>query len=193
MSTNQKKETTNAVAAADIPQPAPLLTPEAVVEQLRAMRGQIGEVTPLTPEQRKAVRNNARTSNPILQASINVIGALDIVEQAVGQPADEVRQLYDDANRWTAAEDELRTMLRGIAGANLIRRQRVALLAGRAFNISTQLARDPAHAVLVPHVEEIRRLKSFKRRKKAAPAPGTPQSPAPVTPVGTGTSGSQQP
>jgi hypothetical protein len=191
MSTNQ--ETTNAVAAADVPQPAPLMTPEVVVEQLRAMRGQIGEVTPLTPEQRKQLRNHGRTSNPILQASINVIGALDIVEQAVGQPADNVRQLYDDSNRWTAVEDELRTMLSGIAGANLIRRQRIALVAGRAFNISTQLARDPAHAVLVPHVQEIKRLKSFKRRKKAAPAPGTPKSPVPVTPTSpsSSTSGKQ--
>ena len=201
MSTNTNQETTNAVAAADVPQPAPLLTPEAVVEQLRNMRTLIGEVTPLTREQIKTVRNQARTPNPILQASINVIGALDIVEQAVGQPADEVRQLYEDANRWTAAEDELRMMLRGVAGANLIRRQRVALVAGRAFNIGSQLARDPAHAVLVPHVEEIKRLKSFKRRKKAAPAPPAPQppvpgtqpSPAPVTAAGTGASGSQQP
>jgi hypothetical protein len=192
---NTKQETTNAVAAADVPQPAPLLTPEAVVEQLRAMRGQIGEVTPLTPAQRATLRSQMRTTNPVLQASINVIGALDIVEQAVGQPADNVRQLYDEANRWTAAEDELRSMLNGIAGANLIRRQRVALVAGRAAAISTQLARDPAHAVLVPHVQEIKRLKSFTRRKKAAQAPGTPQSPAPGTPApvtpepqGTGTS-----
>jgi len=188
MSTNTNQETTNAVAAADVPPPAPLLTPEVVVEQLRAMRGQIGEVTPLPPEQRRQLRNHGRTSNPILQASINVIGALDIVERAVGQPADEVRQLYGEANRWTAVEDELRMMLSGIAGANLIRRQRISLVAGRAFNIGTQLARDPAHAVLVPHVQEIKRLKSFKRRKKAAPAPATPQSPAPVTPTSPGSS-----
>jgi len=187
MSTNQ--EPTNAVAAADLPQPAPLLTPEVVVGQLRAMRGQIGEVTPLTFEQRKQLRNQGRnSSNPILQASINVIGALDLVEQAVGQPADDVRQLYDEANRWTAVEDELRMMLSGIAGANLIRRQRISLVAGRAFNISTQLARDPAYAVLVPHVQEIKRLKSFKRRKKTAPAPSAPPSPVPVTPTSPGSS-----
>ncbi|HEX7680765.1 MAG TPA: hypothetical protein VF713_21700 [Thermoanaerobaculia bacterium] len=124
------------------------------------------------------------------------------MEQAVGQPADVMRQLYDEANRWTAAEDELRSMLNGIAGANLIRRQHIALVAGRAYSIGTQLARDPAHAVLVPHVQEVKRLKSFNRRKKAAPAPGTPQSPAPGTPsspapvtpapAATGTSGNQQ-
>jgi hypothetical protein len=206
MSTDQQ---TTKAAAADLPQPAPTLAPEAVVEQLRAVRAQIGEVTPLTPGQRKALRNAARTTNPVLQASINVIGALDNVSQAVGQPADDVRQLHDEANRWTAVEDELRTMLNGVAGANLIRRQRVALIAGQAYNIGTQLARDPANAVLVPHVQEVKRLKSFKRRKKAAQAPGAPQSPAPGapkspspvtpsspasgTPAGSGTSGSQQP
>jgi len=192
---NTSQETTNAVAAADLPQPAPTLSPEVVVEQLRVMRGQIGEVSPLTPAQRKTLRNQTRTNNPILQASINVIGALDNVSQAVGQPAGNVRQLYDEANRWTAVEDELKAMLNGIAGANLIRRQRLALVAAQAFTIGTQLARDPANAVLVPHVLEIKRLKSFTRRKKAAPAPGTPQSPAPgtPTPAGTGTSSSQQP
>jgi hypothetical protein len=204
MSTNETRhQTTNTVAAADIPQPAPTLTPEAVVEQLRTMRGQIGEVTPLTPAQRAVLRSQSRTTNPILQASINVIGALDIVEQAVGQQADNVRQMYDEANRWTAAEDELRTLLNGIAGANLIRRQQIALVAGRAYNIGSQLARDPAHAVLVPHVQEIKRLKSLGRRKKSAQAPGTPQSPASGTPApsaptkpataGSGTSGSSQP
>jgi hypothetical protein len=40
-------------------------------------------------------------------------------------------------------------MLNGVAGANLVRRQRIALIAGQAFNIGTQLARDPANAVLV--------------------------------------------
>jgi hypothetical protein len=33
-----------------------------------------------------------------------------------------------------------------ITGANLIRGQRVALIASRAFSIGAQLARDPAHA-----------------------------------------------
>jgi len=192
MSSKQKPEKPS--AAADIPQPAPTLAPEVVVEQLRVMRGQIGEVSPLTPDQRKTLRNHARTTNAILQASINVIGALDNVAQAVGQPADNVRQLYDEANRWTAVEDELRGMLNGVSGANLIRRQRIALITAQAYTIGSQLARDPANAVLVPHVEEIKRLKSFARRKKAAQAPGTPQSPAPGTPApqGPGTSGKPQ-
>jgi len=183
MKTNQ--ETQNTAAAADLPQPAPptTLAPEAVVDQLRVLSTQMGEVTPLTAAQRKALRGRLRTPNPVLQAQINVIGALDNVEQAIGQPADGVRSLHEESNRWTAVEDELRTMLNGVAGANLIRRQRVELLAAQAYSIGAQLARDPAHAVLVPHVQEIRRLKSFSRRKKAAQAPNPPASPAPGTPA----------
>ncbi|HEX9458488.1 MAG TPA: hypothetical protein VGA84_05055 [Thermoanaerobaculia bacterium] len=164
------------------PVTGPRLTPEAVVEQLRATRAQIDEVTPLTPAERQSVRNRTRTSDPVLQASINVIGVLDIVEQAVGQPADEVRQLYADTNRWTAVEDELRAMLNGVSGANLIRRQRLDFVAAQAYNIGTRLARDPAYAVLLPHLQEIKRLKSFRRRKKAAPAPEPPAQEDPATP-----------
>ena len=181
MSTNQ--EVTNTAAAAEISSTSPALTPEEVVERLRAMRAQIGEVTPLTPQQRIDLRNRTKASNPVLQASINVIGALDNVSQALGQPAGNVRQLHEEADRWTAVEDELRTMLSGVAGANLIRRQRVALVAAQAYSIGAQLARDPAHAVLVPHVQEIRRLRSLTRRKKATPAPGTTPPPAPKPPA----------
>ena len=167
----------NPNAAAELPQPAPTLDPAAVVEQLRAIRAQIGEVTPLTTAERQMLRRRSKTSNPVLQASINMIGAHDQVSLAVAQPADGVRRLYEEANRWTAVEDELRTMLEGVAGANLVRRRRVALIAGQAYNIGTQLARDPANAVLLPHVEEIKRLKRVTRRKKTGEA--QPPSPAP--------------
>jgi hypothetical protein len=180
---NPNLETTNPSAAAHLRQPAQAVTPEAVVDQLRAV--QIGEMMPLTAAQRKTLRNHARATNPVLQASINVIGALDVVERAVGQPSEEVRQMCDESNRWTAVEDELRMMLSGVIGANLIRRQRVALIAGQAAAVGAQLARDPAHAILVPHVMEIKRLKSFKRRKKAAPAAGAPQPPEPDAPPAT--------
>lgn len=153
------------------------LTPEAVVEQLRATSAQIAEVTPLTGPERQSVRNRTRTPGPVLQASINVIAALDVVEQAVGQPADEVLKLYDEANRWNAVEGELRAMLNGVSGANLIRRQRLDFIASQAYNIGKRLARDPAYAVLLPHLEEIKRLKSFKRRKRAVPE-SEPENPA---------------
>ena len=79
---------------------AELGVPEnATVEQLRAMRGQIGEVTPLTGAERHLLRRRAKTSNPVLQASINMIGAHDQVSLAVAQKADGVRRLHDEATR----------------------------------------------------------------------------------------------
>ena len=176
--------------AAETPQP---ITPQAVVDQLRAIRVQIADVTPLTAEQRRTVSDVARTvSNEILQASISVIGSADLVSQAVGQAPEDVRALYDESNRWTGVENELRTMLKGVAGANLIRRQRLALIVRRAYGVGAQLATDPTHAVLVPQVEEIKRLKRLARgKKKAAPATPTPSttpapSPAPATPPASG-------
>jgi hypothetical protein len=159
------------------------LSPEVVVEQLRTVRTQIADVTPLSPEQRILLRRRANTSNAILQASINVVGALDNVAQAIGRPAADVRDMQNESNRWTAVEDELRTLLNGVSGANLDRRQQLTLIAAQAYSIGTQLARDPANAVLMPHVQEIKRLKSFERRKKTAPVPQGPPAPVPTAPA----------
>jgi hypothetical protein len=171
--------TDSASNAAETPQPTTPPTPETIVDQLRTMRSQIAEVTPLNAQQRLSARRRLLASNEVLQASINAIGASPIVSTAVGQ-AEDVRSLHEESNRWTAVEDELKGLLNGVAGANLIRRQRLALIAGQTFTISKQLVRDPANAQLVPHVEEIHRLKSAKRRKK----PASPsETPAPSTPV----------
>jgi hypothetical protein len=160
--------------------PQPTLSPEAIVDALRSISMQMVEMAPMTAEQRKALRGRLRTPDPILQASINVIDALDRVRQAVGQPAEGVRSLQDEALRWSAVEQELRSMLNGVSGANLLRRLRIDLIAAQAYTIGSQLARDPANAILLPHVEEIKRLKRVSRRRKAAPAPDTAESPAPT-------------
>jgi len=102
----------------------------------------------------------------------------------MGQPLGEVRQLQDDAIRWEAVADEARGFLRGLEGANLVRRQRLALIATQVYSIGTQLAKDPDKVVLVPHVEEVKRLKGAARRKKAAQAPQSPATP-PTTPAPT--------
>ncbi len=170
--------------AADTPQPAVKLTPEAVIEQLRTMQSQIDQVAPLTKEQKKVLRQRLRNQTaPVVAASINVIGVLDNVSQAIGQPLDDVRQVQDEALRWDAVADQARAFLNGIEGANLVRRQRLALIGRQAYSIGTQLAMDPANAVLVPHVEEVKRLKGVAyRRKKTKQTPETP-APTPATPA----------
>jgi hypothetical protein len=99
------------------------LNADAVIAQLRTMRSQIEDVAPLSREQRKLIQQRLRLQpKTVVDASINVIGVLDNVSQAIGQPLDEVRQLQDDSLRWDAAADEARAFLKGIEGANLNRR-----------------------------------------------------------------------
>ena len=167
-----------------IPNAEPL-PPEGVIAELRGLRSRIEEVAPLSQEQRTLLKRRVRNHpKPVLDASINVIGVLDNVSQAIGQPLDEVRQLQDDVVRWDAVVEEARAFLKGIEGATLIRRQRLALIATQAYAIGTQLAKDPGKAVLLPHIEEVKRLKGVSRRKKA---PQGPTPPAPAPPNGTST------
>lgn len=147
------------------------LTPEEVIAQLRALQSQISEVTPLTQDQRKQLKQRIRIHpKPVLDAAINVIGVLDNVSQAIGQPLDQVRQLQDETLRWEAVAEAARAFLKGIEGANLVRQQQLSLIATQAYTIGTQLAKDPAKALLVPHVEEVKRLKVASRRRKTKDA-----------------------
>jgi len=149
-----------------------LLEPEELIERLHALWEQIGEFSPLTPQQRRELTPRKRVPEQQLITSLNVIG-MENVSRALGYSLAEVQQMIEDATRWKAAEQELLATWHGVHGANLLRRRRIELLAEQAARIAAQLARDPAHAGLVPHVEEIKRLRSFTRRKKAAPAPET--------------------
>jgi hypothetical protein len=191
MSRIQKKSRNQ--AAADTPPAVPMLTPEQFVEQLRALRAQVAEVTPLTAEQRRILRSQGAQSETVIQASINVISASDTITTAVGAPAEGVQTMVNDANRWEIVENELKATWKGVEGANLIRRQKIAVITAQAYNIGKQLARVPEGADLVPHVEEVKRQRSLARRKKRAsqtpgtpaPAPGVP--PVPVNPQATET------
>ena len=174
----------NTTPAADTPQPAVKLTPEAVIEQLRTLQSQIEEVAPLTKAQRKVLRQRLRNQTaPIVAASINVIGVLDNVSQAIGTPLDDVRQVQDEALRWDAVAEAARAFLNGIEGANLVRRQKLALIGRQAYSIGTQLALDPVNAVLVPHVEEVKRLKGAVSRRKTKTQAPQPPAPTPATPA----------
>jgi len=168
-------------AAADTPQPQTALSPDVAIEQIRSMRAQLPEVTTLTSKQRKTLRNSSQVSEPIVQASLNVIGVSDVVAAAMGQPLDAVRALQQEALLWKSVEEEARNLVTGIAGANLLRRQRLAVLAAQAYGIGTQVAKVPENEVLVSHVEEIKRLKKIARRKK--PATPSPQQPSPQAEV----------
>lgn len=177
MDQNQNQNLNPAVPAVDTPQPDAKLTPEAIVEQLRAMRSQVDDLTPLDKAQRQQLKQRARRQSAhVLEASISVINSSGTVAQAVGQPAEDVLQLQSDVARWALVEAELQSFFEGIEGANLIRRERLALIASQAYLFGSQLVRNPENKELLPQVKEIQRRRVAARRKKA---PANPQSPSP--------------
>lgn len=155
-------------------------TPEQIVEQLRALRIVIPDVTPLTSKERRAIRGMNRTSDDVLVAQIALAGASTKVETAIGRSADEARQLVADESRWMAVELELKALLSGVSGGNLIRRQQIQLLGAQAYTIGASLAKSSANAELVPHVAEVRRLKRTPSRKKSGPETPAPQTTPPA-------------
>ena len=170
-----------AATSADTPQTPVMLDPEALVQHFREIRSQIEGATPLSAAQKRRLHNMAKKqSAEVITSSINLIGALDEnVAQAIGQPADSARQLQIDWNRWSAVADELRGLLNGVESANLARRQELQRIAAQAYSIGTQLARTPANAALVPHIQEVKRQKSLSNRKKK---PAEDPQQAPTTP-----------
>jgi len=166
-------------AAADSPQPSAQLTPEAVVEQLRAIRSQIGEVAPISQKQKDALRNLAATPHEIVESTINMMDFSAPVQQVLGKPSADVRDLQQTTSRWTAVEEELNSLYQAVSGANFVRRHQLALISAQAYLIGTQLVRDPANAELLPHLREIRKMRALARgRKKASPPAQPPSSPS---------------
>lgn len=168
-------------AAVDTP-PAPMLTPEQFVEELRALMARVPDLPSLTRQERRLLQMHKRVADSEAQAAINVVHASDKVAHVVGAPTDDIRRVIEDGSRWALAENELKGALQSVADANLVRRQRVAAFTVQAYGIGSQLVRDPENSDLVPHVAEIKRLKASRRRKKAAPSAPAPATPTAQTP-----------
>jgi hypothetical protein len=183
--TPSKLQQGTAPAAADAP-----LTAEQAVAELRALKARLPNVDPLTDQERKQAREQARLglSAEAVQASINTIGAADAVAQAAGLPPEDARQFMEQTAHWTAVEAELKTLFTGVSDANLLRRQRMGILASKVYGIAKEVARD--NPDVRTHVKEIKRLRSLARgrkRRAAAPAPEPAAQPQTTAPAATDT------
>jgi hypothetical protein len=172
MSTNGS--ITNGTAAGPATGSEPL-TPEAIAEQLRALRSHVPDFTHLRVAESRALRTAALANPDFVQASINAAGAAANVESLLGKNSSEMRQETEDAGRWTAVEDELRAMLEGVASANLVRRHRIGTAALLTYQVVRRLAKLPQYRYLLPHLEEMKRKNRFGVKRATAPA--TPPQP----------------
>jgi len=152
-----------------------MLTPEQVVEQLRALRSQIPEFVQL-PNNRemRQIRRIARVNVDFAREAMNAVGASAIVQNVIGNTPDELHAAEDEAARWTAVETELRSLLRGVTAANLVRRHRIGEAALQAYHVSRQLVRQEDHSDLLPHVETMSRIPKYGRRRAKSATPADP-------------------
>jgi len=172
MSNDNAVKQNNGAAAAD----GQSVTPETVVETLRALREQIPEYVQLAPADAKSARTVASVHPDFAQAGINAIGASPLVQAVVGQTPEALQQESESAARWSMVEDELAAMLKGVSYANLMRRNRVGEAALTAYAVSKKLVRSPEHAGLLPHLEQMRKTNHFGRNQR----PKVPPAPAPT-------------
>jgi hypothetical protein len=178
----QKQKLTQGVTQSET---GPPLTPQDVIARLRALQLQIPEIAPLTLQERRSLQQFARVPEGIVQATITMIGVSDGVQHAIGAAAEDVRLLVDDNVGWGAVENELKAMLRGIADANLVRRQRGRITVAQAVGIGKQMARTSENAALRPHLDEVRRLRGLASRRKPKAKSAESQTPnsKPADPV----------
>lgn len=175
MSTQQNPQSNGAIASAE--QPA-ILEPEAVVEQLRALRQSIPEFVQLPIPDARALRTVARVGPEFVQASVSAIGASAGVQTILGTTPAEMQQETELAARWAAVENELSAMLKGVIAANLVRRHRIGLVALQTYQISRQLVRKKENSTLLPYVAIMREHNKYGKKRPSTTPPG-PQPPTP--------------
>ena len=175
-----KNSTTKKAAAAATDMP--MLTPEQFVEQLRVMRQQLPDFVQLSDAREiRQLKRLAKVTAEFAQEGISAVGASSVVQDAVGNTADELHQAEDELARWAVAEAELRSVLRGVTAANLVRRHRIGLAVLQAYKVSRTLVRQEEHAHLLPHVARMTQLRRFSRRRvKPEAETAQPQTPAAI-------------
>jgi predicted XRE-type DNA-binding protein len=145
-------------------------TPEQIVEQLRILRQHIPNFGPLAVTDAALLRRAAHVHDDMLRAATNTVGASPFVSGALGKDAEALRNERTDVSRWSAVEDELQAMYKGVTASNLTRRHQLGLTALQAYFITQQLVRQREHADLLPHVAEMRRANMFGTKRRPQPA-----------------------
>jgi hypothetical protein len=154
-----------------IPLNTDIVSANELFQLLRAMRERLPK--PQALEAGQSASRLAHVDANFMQAAINTAGASEGVEKALGRSATDLRTELADIADWNTVADELRAMLKAVNSANVIRRVSNGLAGLQIYSISQQLARDPANAGLKAHIEEMKRLNRFGRRRanRTQPAP----------------------
>jgi hypothetical protein len=169
MVTNQ----TAAKAAQD-----PAVTPESVIESVRALRAQIPNYVQLPIPAARALGSVSSLNPEFTQAAIHAVGASQTVQATVGQTAEELQAAVEATARWTMVRDELKATLDGVTSAVLTMKHSLGQSILLTYTVSKKLVKVPQHADLLPHVALMRKTNRLGRSRKAqTPVPAPPPAP----------------
>ena len=171
-----KQAVTNETAAKAAQEPA--VTPESVVESVRALRAQIPNYVQLPIPTAQTLRSVAALNPDFTQAAINAVSASDTVRTTVGQTAEELQAAVEMAARWSMVRDELKATLDGVTSAVLTMKHSLGQSVLLTYTVSKKLVKVPQHANLLPHVALMRKTNRLGRNRKAQPETPAPAPPA---------------
>jgi hypothetical protein len=175
---NQKQITSAAAVQTASVDPI-AVTPASVLEQLRSVRQLIPAVVPIPTALIMRRGRMPYVDTDFVNATITATGTSPALEGALMRSADDVRQYNEETILWGAVEDEVRTLLQAIVATNAERRQRVGVTAMQTYDIARALVRQPEHADLKPHVQQMTRMNKFGRNRRRKPAPQPSTQPVP--------------
>ena len=163
---------TNKTAATAEREPA--VTPESVVESVRALRALIPNYVHLPVPTVRTMVPASSLNAEFTQAAIHAVGASETVQATVGQTAEELQAAVEATARWTMVRDELKATLDGVSSAVLTMKHSLGQSILLTYTVSKKLVKAPQHANLLPHVALMRKTNRLGRNRKAqTPAPGS--------------------
>jgi hypothetical protein len=166
---NEVSQTNAATAAQD-----PAVTPESVVEQLRALRSQVPYYGQLPVPAARSLRSVSSLNPEFGQAAIHAVGASPTVQATVGQTAEELQAAAEAAARWSTVRDELKATLDGVTSAVLTMKHTLGQSLLLTYTVSKKLVKMPQHADLLPHVALMRKTNRRGHSRNAPPSATVP-------------------
>lgn len=143
----------------------PPVEPAELIAVLREYASRIPHYTHLTNAEVVAMRKAASLDQEWVVGAVNLLGASPTIEHALGSSAAELLGELAATMEWSEGEQAARTLLHGIASANLVRRHALGLKALQIYGIAQQLVRQPEHYDLRTHIETLKQMNKVRKRR----------------------------
>jgi hypothetical protein len=141
------------------------ITSADAVQQLRRMRGGVPRFVQLQKAQVKSMNRAAALDPQFLEAAFAAISDSAVLRDAVVATDEQLRTQRQDTAQWQSVIEEVDAFRQGVSSTVKMQQHQLATTALHAYAVARNLIRNGQHADLVPHVEKMRSLLRFGKRK----------------------------